>query len=182
VHGFARADAVHYWRIIGRAKLVLRLAAGSSFAPSDTGRLWARTWWLTSADNLRGYGPFDFEYLIGRHYYVANAELQIPVDPIIHLFLASGLYGVIGLDFGSVFSRWSARAGCTPDDARCAPGDLGPWDNRTLTLVLGTNLLLGPLLLRVHFGHPFDIGGIRTPALQHGTSWVTNVTLRYAFF
>jgi hypothetical protein len=47
--------------------------------------------------------------------------------------------------------------------------------------VLGTNLVFGPLLLRVQFGHPFDIGGIRTPALLHRTDWVTNVTLRYAF-
>ena len=49
-------------------------------------------------------------------------------------------------------------------------------------VLLGFNLLFGPLLLRVHFGHPFDIGGVRTPALQRGSSWVTNVTLRYFFY
>jgi hypothetical protein len=36
--------------------------------------------------------------------------------------------------------------------------------------------------LRVHFGHPFRIGGLDTPALRNGTSWVTNITLRYFFF
>jgi hypothetical protein len=34
------------------------------------------------------------------------------------------------------------------------------------TGVLGVNVLFGPLLLRVHFGHPFDIGGLETPALR----------------
>ena len=57
----------------------------------------------------------------------------------------------------------------------------GAWEARTLTGVLGANVLFGPLLLRVHFGHPFDIGGQQTPAQQDGESWVTNVTLRYFF-
>jgi hypothetical protein len=58
----------------------------------------------------------------------------------------------------------------------------GAWEARTLTGVLGFNVLFGPLLLRVHFGHPFDIGGQVTPAQRTGDSWVTNVTLRYFFF
>jgi hypothetical protein len=44
------------------------------------------------------------------------------------------------------------------------------------------NLTLGPVLFRVHFGHPFDIGGVKTPALLLHQAWVTNVTLRYLFF
>jgi hypothetical protein len=59
---------------------------------------------------------------------------------------------------------------------------LGAWDARTLTGVLGVNVLFGPLLLRVHFGHPFDIGGLETPALASGDRWVTNISLRYAFW
>jgi len=48
--------------------------------------------------------------------------------------------------------------------------------------VLGVNVLFGPLLLRVHFGHPFDIGGLQTEALRNGAHWVTNITLRYFFW
>ena len=43
-------------------------------------------------------------------------------------------------------------------------------------------LLFGPLLLRVHFGHPWDIGGRVTPALYFHERWVTNVTLRWFLF
>ncbi len=56
------------------------------------------------------------------------------------------------------------------------------WGARTLTGVLGVNAVLGPLLLRLHFGHPFDIGGRVTPALAFGDRWVTNFTLRWLFF
>jgi len=62
------------------------------------------------------------------------------------------------------------------------PSDFGALDARTLTGVLGVNFIFGPLVFRLHFGHPFGIGGILTPALQDGTSWVTNFTLRYLFF
>jgi len=34
----------------------------------------------------------------------------------------------------------------------------------------------------VHFGYPYRIGGVVTPALEGGASWVTNITLRWAFF
>lgn len=182
VHGFARVDAMKYLRLIGRSKLMFRIGSGTSFAPDETGRLWARTWWLTSADNLRGYGPFDLAYLTGRNYYVVNAELQLPLDPVIHLVLFDGLYAVAAMDFGGVFNRWSTVAGCTGSDPACTPRDLGAWDSRTLTGVLGVNAMFGPLLLRVHFGHPIDIDGTRTPAMRSGTQWVTNVTLRYFFF
>jgi hypothetical protein len=183
VYGFARTDAMRYWQISGRMKLLLRLALGTSFAPNETGRVWARSWWLTAGDNLRGYSPFDLAYLIGRNYYVANAELQVPLDPLIRFALFDGILGVAALDFGGVFNRLSSTGGCTTSstDVACVP-NLGLWDTRTLTGVLGVNFLFGPLLLRVHFGHPFDIGGVRTPALQRGSSWVTNVTLRYFFY
>jgi hypothetical protein len=96
---------------------------------------------------------------------------------------------VAALDFGGVFHHWSRASfradGTGPVDPRASdalPIDLSPWDVRTLTGVLGVNVLFGPLLLRVHFGHPFDIGGIVTPAQRQGSSWVTNITLRYFFF
>jgi hypothetical protein len=58
----------------------------------------------------------------------------------------------------------------------------GAWDSRTLTGVLGVNILFGPLLFRLHFGHPFDVGGQPTPALVTRTDWVTNFTLRWFFW
>jgi len=188
LNGFARADASSYLQISGRAKLILRAAGGSSFAPDEEGKTWARTWWITAADNLRGYFWNDLAYLIGRNYYVANLELQLPLDPVLRLAIFDSLFGVAALDFGGVFNNVSTRAGCSADRLVCAdgspttPNDLGAWDVRTLTGVLGVNMLFGPLLLRVHFGHPFDIGGIRTPAQLERSSWVTNITLRYFFF
>jgi hypothetical protein len=182
VNGFARTDLAKYFQIAGRANFSIRIAAGTSFAPNDTGKTWERTWWLTAADNLRGYYPLDLAYLIGQNYYVANAELQFPLDPLIHLAIFDHLEGVAAVDFGGVFNRLRTVAGASVKDLGRAPSEFGAWDARTLTGVLGLNVLFGPLLLRVHFGHPFDIGGIKTPALQDGTSWVTNFTLRYFFF
>jgi hypothetical protein len=188
VSGFVRGDAATYLQISGRAKLMLRAAAGTSFAPNDTGKNWARTWWISAADNLRGYSWNDLAYLIGRNYYVANLELQLPLDPVLRLAIFDSVFAVAAFDFGGVFNEWKTREGCDlqadhcPDGAAVKPNDLGPWDVRTLTGVLGVNMLFGPLLLRLHFGHPFDIGGIHTPALRSRTSWVTNITLRYFFF
>ncbi len=58
----------------------------------------------------------------------------------------------------------------------------GAWDVRSLTGVLGVNVVFGPLLLRLHFGHPFDVGGQPSEAQKAGTRWVTNFTLRWFFF
>ncbi len=176
VHGFGRLDAAYWLLIVGRANLMFRAAAGGSFAPDRTGYNWARSWWLTSADNLRGFSPFDTSFLIGPYYYVANAELQFPLDVFIRLFFFDYLEGVAALDFGGVSTQWK--------DVRQPDGThKGLWAARTLTGVLGVNALFGPLLLRVHFGYPYDIGGQVTPALEPGGSrWVTNLTLRWAFF
>jgi hypothetical protein len=181
--GFTRLDAARWWPIVGRSNFMLRAAAGSSFAPDDKGRNWARAWWLTSADNLRGYYPLDTGYLIGLHYYVANAELQFPLEPFVRLFIFDYLEGVMALDFGGVSNEIQDRKRFA-----CAPticGEVtvpGLWSSRSLTGVLGVNALFGPLLLRVHFGHPFDIGGQATPAQQSSVHWVTNLTLRWFFF
>ncbi len=187
VHGSARFDAEQYVQLGGRANFGLRAAAGTTFAPNETSRLWSRTWWLTSADNLRGFYPLDIANLTGRHYYVANAELQLPLDPIVRLAIFDYIEGVAALDFGGVFDHFDTRE--VPNSATCRTTtgsslciDPGAWDSRTLTGVLGVNVLFGPLLLRVHFGRPFDIGGLETPAMRANDRWVTNVTLRYFFF
>jgi hypothetical protein len=178
VHGFAHLDAQQYFQLGRRANVGFRAAVGTSFSPNDRSRLWERSWWLTSADNLRGFYPLDEENLIGRNFYVANAELQLPLDSLVRLAIFDYVEGVAALDFGGVFDRWQTLASATPPLQRA---DVGAWDSRTLTGVLGVNVLFGPLLLRVHFGHPYDIGGLETPALRQGAGWVTNVTLRYFF-
>ncbi len=178
VHGFAHVDAQQYFQLSRRANLGFRAAAGTSFAPDQRGRTWERSWWLTSADNLRGYDALDFENLIGSNFWVANAELQVPLDSLVRLAIFDYVEGVAGLDFGGVFDRWTTRRQA---DGTLLRQDVGAWDARTLTGVLGVNVLFGPLLLRVHFGHPYSIGGIETPALRRGAGWVTNVTLRYFF-
>lgn len=182
VSGHFRIDAAGYLRLGEHASLSLRGAAGTSFAPDDVGENWERTFWLSSADNLRGYSPFDYAYLIGTNYYVANLELQFPLEPIVRIGLFSYLQGVLALDFGGVFDRVSTAPGASASDPATPPSALGAWDVRTLTGVLGLNALLGPIVFRLHFGHPFDIGGVQTPALRDGSSWVTNITLRYLFF
>jgi outer membrane protein assembly factor BamA len=177
VHGFLRADAQKYWQLLGRSNLMLRFAGGTTFSPNEKSEVWERSWWLTSADNLRGFYPLDLEYLIGQHYYVLNAELQFPLDPLVRLLIFDYMEGVAALDFGSVFNRFESR---TNELGQVV--DPGAWDSRTLTGVLGVNVLFGPLLLRVHFGRPFDIGGLQTPAIRDNARWVTNITLRYFFF
>jgi hypothetical protein len=180
VNGFARLDAAHWWPLFGHANFMLRAAAGASFAPNDRGLNWARAWWLSAADNLRGFYPLDTQYLIGLYYYVANAELQFPLDPIIRLFIFDYIEGVAAFDFGGVASQIHDKTYLFPDGSvGVAPG---LWEARTLTGVLGFNVLFGPFLLRVHFGYPFDIGGQKTPALVPHPSWVTNISLRLFFF
>ncbi len=178
VHGFAHLDAQQYFQLGRRANIGFRAAVGTSFSPDKQSRLWERSWWLTAADNLRGFYPLDVENLIGRNFYVANAELQLPLDSLVRLVIFDYVEGVAALDFGGVFDRWNST---TRLDGTVHRQDLGAWDTRTLTGVLGVNVLFGPLLLRVHFGHPYDIGGLETPALRNHASWVTNVTLRYFF-
>jgi hypothetical protein len=189
VHGFTRFDVQQYVQLIGRSNLSLRLSGATSFAPGN-GKTWERSWWLTSADNLRGYYPGDIAYLIGTNYYVANLELQFPLAPVVHLLFFDYIEGVAAFDFGGVFNRYETQPLSSADILTCKTTtrhplqciDPGAWDSRTLTGVLGVNVLFGPLLLRVHFGHPFDIGGLATPAIILHDRWVTNITLRYFFF
>jgi len=208
VTGFARLDAQRYFQLVGRSNLMFRAAAGASFSPNVRSEAWERTWWLTAADNLRGFYPLDIEDLVGRYYYVFNAELQFPLDSLVRFLFFDTIEAVAALDFGGIFDSFSSsdllptrsgsdptRVGCQgrtvpgppldPSDPSSAPVsclDPGAWDSRTLTGVLGFNVLFGPLLLRVHFGHPYDIGGLQTPALRSGDRWVTHITLRYFFF
>ncbi|HEU4384349.1 MAG TPA: hypothetical protein VFR85_12730 [Anaeromyxobacteraceae bacterium] len=187
VSGFARADLGWWVRLVDRANFMFRLAVGTSFAPDEAGRAWARTWWLSAPDNLRGFYPLDLAWLVGTNYWVYNAELQIPLDWMVNFFIFDYLEGVAAIDFGGVFNRWSTGRDPTTGEPLRDPAtgywlEPGAWEARTLTGVLGVNMVFGPLLLRLHFGHPFDIGGQVTPALYYHSSWVTNFTMRWLFF
>ncbi|HSD19782.1 MAG TPA: hypothetical protein VLC54_07090 [Anaeromyxobacter sp.] len=182
LHGFFRLDAQKFWQLLGRSNFMLRAAGGTAFSLDEASKVWEKNFWLTAADNLRGFYPLDTEFLIGQHYYVMNAELQFPLDTLIRLLIFDYLEGVAALDFGGVFNRFDSGAGGAAPTDIVVRSDLGAWESRTLTGVLGVNVLFGPLLLRVHFGHPFDIGGLETPALRDHNRWVTNITLRYFFF
>ncbi len=186
ISGFGRADLAWWIRLVDRANLMFRLATGTSFAPDDAGRAWGRSWWLSAPDNLRGFYPLDLAWLVGSNYWVYNAELQVPLHWLVSLLFFDYLEGVAAIDFGGVFNRWStARDPSTGQPLRDPIyGYLlepGAWDSRTLTGVLGVNILFGPLLFRLHFGHPFNIGGQPTPALVTH-SWVTNFTMRWFLF
>jgi hypothetical protein len=171
VHGYARAELAHWWQLLGRSNLMFRLAGAVTGAPDAAGRRWERSWWLSAVDNLRGYTPADTGYLIGQNYYVSNLELQVPLDSVIRFFFFDHIEGVAALDFGGVFNHYRSTA-----------SEPGAWAARTLTGVLGFNVLFGPILLRLHFGHPYGIKGLVTPALAAGDRWVTNFSLRFFFF
>jgi hypothetical protein len=183
VHGFSRFDAQHYFQLGRRANLGLRFAGGTSFSPDVQSQTWERSWWISAPDNLRGFSQFDYIDVIGRNYYVANLELQVPLDAMIRLFIFDYVEGVAALDFGGVYDRWNTAKNPVRDPVThgITRADIGAWDARTLTGVLGVNVLFGPLLLRLHFGHPWDIGGFVSPALANHDAWVTNFTLRWFF-
>ena len=169
VNGFARVDASSYLQHLRtrQAHPAPRPAArasrpdeGGRSGPAPGGSPPPTTCAATSGRSRLPHRP---QLLRGESGAAAPAR---PGHPARHLRLPLRRGG---LDFGGVFNHVWTRAGCSADRRVCAdgspptPNDLGAWDVRTLTGVLGVNMLFGPLLLRVHFGHPFDIGGIRTP-------------------
>jgi hypothetical protein len=158
LYASARLDAQQYVPIplISGGNLGLRASAATS-----GGGQYAMGYWLSSYDTLRAFNWGD-PALLGRHYYFANAELQVPLDVLVRLAVASGIEGVAGLDFGGVSDGL---------------GDL--WDKRVLDGALGTNFILGPLVLRLHFAHAIDIGA---PLPVTPRPWVTNFSISWLSF
>jgi hypothetical protein len=151
----ARLDAAHYFALplVSGANLGFEASTGTSGAGD-----FQRSFWLLSYDTLRAYTLFD-PALAGRHFWVTSAELQIPLDAIVRLAIASSVEGVAALDFGAVSDEYP-----------------GLWDNRVLDGVLGTNFVLGPFELRLHFAHAIDIGA---PLPVTPRPWVTNFSLAW---
>ncbi|HHO54059.1 MAG TPA: tolB protein precursor protein [Deltaproteobacteria bacterium] len=154
-YGSLRLDVQQYLPVplIAGGNLGLR----ASGATSGLGG-YARGYWLSSYDTLRAYTWGDPD-LLGRHYWFSNAELQLPLDALLRFALASSVEGVAGLDFGGVSDELDQL-----------------WERRVLDGALGSNFILGPLVLRLHFARAIDIGA---PLPQSNSPWVTNFSISW---
>jgi hypothetical protein len=155
VYGTARIDADQYVPIVGSANLFLRGGAGASL-PGP----YATWFYLYSFETLRGVPFGDPAFLLGRHFLYGTAELQVPLDPILDLFLASNVEGVLGVDAGSVSDELAEVLG-----------------QPVLDGVLGANFIFGPLEIKLHFAYPFDLGDVPRPS----EGWVTNLSFGWLY-
>jgi len=133
--GSARIDGETYLPIYDRINLFFRTGLGSSF-----GGRFSRQFFLSSYYTLRGI-PFRDRLLLGETFGFSTLELQFPVNFLLRIPFID-LEGIAGADFGGV--------GDSPS---------GVWDRRVFDLVAGVNFGLGPIVFRLHFAKPLDIGG-----------------------
>ncbi|WP_224247743.1 M61 family metallopeptidase [Hyalangium gracile] len=150
-----RLDLERYFPIYGRSNIFIRAAGGTT-----VGGRYARSYFLSSFDTLRGVNFGDEDWLLGRHFAYSTAELQVPLNDLIRVAFLSDLEAIAGVDVGGVGNS-SRRM----------------WDRRTLDFALGFNLSLGPLLMRLHFARPVDIGA---EAGKPDPGWVTNFSIGIA--
>jgi hypothetical protein len=91
----------------------------------------------------------------------------VPLNELIRVAFLSDLEAIAGMDVGGVGN--SSRL---------------MWDHRTLDLVAGFNIGLGPLLMRLHFARPIDIGArpedFDAPNGKPDPGWVTNFSIGIA--
>jgi WD40 repeat protein len=176
LYTYVQGDAIHTVKIIGRSKLNLRAAMGLA-----QGSRFGRRFFLSSFDNLRGFQWGDAK-LLGDGYYVAQAELNFPLDVLIRFAFFSNITGVVGFDFGGVVDS-SRAAQDHPGQSKLSAAATEAWANRTADYVLGVNLGLGPFELRVQFAHGIDIGGLIPQQDANGNpTWVPNISLHYVYF
>jgi hypothetical protein len=175
---FAQEDAIQSFRLVGRSKIDFRLASGLA-----QGSRFGRRFYLSSFDNLRGF-RFGDSRLLGDGYYVAQAEINLPLDILIRFAFFSGITGVIGFDFGGVVDTNKAKQDYASQGYSAAHSALTEaWSNRTADYVLGVNFGLGPFELRVQFAHGIDVGGIVPEQDANGhPTWVPNISLHYVYF
>ncbi|MCA1826450.1 MAG: hypothetical protein ABR567_08365 [Myxococcales bacterium] len=173
---YLQTDAIQTFRIVGRARVNFRGAAGLA-----QGSRFGRRFYLSSFDNLRGFRWGDSR-LLGDGYYVGQAELQFPLDVLIRFAFFSGITGVVGFDFGGVVD--SSHAALNHRGEGKLPAAVADaWANRTADYVLGVNLGLGPFELRVQFAHGIDVGGLIPETDSNGNpTWVPNISLHYVYF
>jgi hypothetical protein len=154
VFGTLRFDAEKYFQIYDRINFFIRGGAGRSI----DGPL-ARQFFLSSFETLRGVRFGNPDYLLGRNFLFSTAELQFPLNWLVRITFVD-VEGIVGVDFGA--------AGPTVEEV---------WDRRVLDFATGFNFGLGPLLFRLHFAKPFDIGA---PVPNEGR-WNTNFSLGYRY-
>jgi hypothetical protein len=150
-----RVDAEQFFPLWGALNLMFRGSAGASIGGDDRREFYLWSWYT-----LRGVDLDNSDFLLGRYYWFITSEIQVPLDPILRTPIF-GVEGVLGVDFGGVAVE---------------PKEL--WDKRVLDVAIGFNLLLGPLVLRVHFAWPIGIGA---PKPANDTP-VTNVSLGWIYF
>jgi hypothetical protein len=156
VFGNVRLDAERYFPLmLGSTHLLLRGGTGTTF-----GGRFARSFYLSSFDTLRGVQFGTEEWLLGQHYLYSTLELRVPLDALIRIAFLNTLMGVAGVDFGGV--------GATARDL---------WNHRVLDAAVGFNVGLGPILLRLHFAYPFNIGA---RAGRPADRWVTQFSIGLA--
>ena len=163
--GNLRLDAEHYLPLFGETNVFIRGGAGTGFG----GRL-ARQFYLSSFDTIRGVPFGDSRWLLGKNFFFATAELQIPMDQIIQFILFSNIEAIVGVDFGGVSDQLDQL-----------------WNKRVLDFVLGVNFGFGPLVFRLHFAKPVDTGAKPVVAgqslgLPNNGNWVTNFSLGYLYY
>ncbi|MBA2663839.1 MAG: PD40 domain-containing protein [Bradymonadaceae bacterium] len=154
-HGNARIDAEQYFPIYGRVNFSLRGGIGTTYG----GDL-ARQFYLSSFDTLRGVEFGDADFLLGHRFFFSKAELRFPLNFLVRLPIVD-LEGILGADFGA--------AGDALDHL---------WQRRALGLVTGFNFGLGPLVFRLHFAKPLDIGTV----VPNEGNWITNFSLGWRYW
>lgn len=135
--GGVATDYQVYYPFIGsyeRWIASLRLAGGTS-----AGGAFREQYYVPAAYNLRTISEGSLE-LFGEHYYLGQLETQFPISPV----WGNALYfqGVVGADLGAVSFRVNEA-----------------WSDRRAAWVTGTNVGLGPVVVRFHFARPFGVGG-----------------------
>ena len=175
LYWWTQLDAIQTLRLIGRSKLTGRAALGYA-----EGSRFGRHFFLSSFDNLRGY-QFNDNRLLGDAYYVAQAELAVPLDLFIRFAFFQNITGIVGVDFGGVVNSGAAERD-HPGDSLLRAAVTEAWANRSLDWVIGANLGLGPFELRVQFARGVSIGGILPEVDSSGNpSWVPNISLHYVY-
>ena len=178
------SDALYWWtqldgiqtvKLIGRSKITGRAAVGYG-----QGSRFGRHFFLSSFDNLRGY-RFNDNRLLGDAYYVAQAELAIPLDIFVRFAFFQNITGIAGIDFGGVVNSGTAQHD-HPSYSLVHAAATEAWANRSMDWVLGANLGLGPFELRLQFARGIAIGGILPETDSSGSpTWVPNISLHYLY-